>query len=408
MKTMKAFVLTVFLLFATTVSANPQSGSSIPGSEDKSDVTIKKSASKDALHGLIFRLGLGSNHRLNLEPENAEWVSSYHFTLGYRLGKELFGKGFFKPLTVSANFSLSNELVGNDPRYRTAYFSDSSLYTSSMSSLALVDSVYTPKESDSTPRIVSGAMKRPDYSDVVINLSHPSIYTIPVAKIGISGSFSATVPTSLTSRNVGLKTKLDYSIGFSRSFKIGSMSLGLEYGFGFTQYFYDYETASINSNDDPVYVNGIAYDPLTYDGVSRNTEFAFTNMLGVSFSPIKKLSVNASYGLLTMRSYNFSNCEYTTPDGMIINVCDTTTAVRTYDDGGRGRRDYQMFSLGASYKLLDYLSLSLTLNTFTPQLKPSTEEYQQPFLSFDRNNYSSVMFKVSYSFDSFYNKVIAK
>lgn len=409
MKTMKALVITIFMLYSTTVFGNPTAVDSISGTDKKSDVTAKKEVKKDALKGLTFSIGLGSTHRMNLEPENAQWVSSYQFNLGYKLGQELFGKGWMKPVSLSGSFSLSNELMGNDPRYRSPYFSSTGLYTADMSTLALYDSVYTRTESANTPRVVSGAQKRPDYSDVVLTLVQPAIFKIPGAKIDISGSFAVTIPTSLTSRNTGLKTKLDYSLGFSRTFKFGSMSLGIEYGFGFTHYLFDYETASYESLDQPIYVNGSEIDGYAVNqSAVRNTEFGFTNSLSVMFSPMKNLSFSAMYGILTMRTYNYSDCNYTTPDGLVVNVCDTTNDVRGYDDGGRGRRDYQMFSLGASYKVLDYLSLSLTLSTFTPQLKPNTEEYQQPFLSLNRNNYSSVMFKVSYSFDTFYNKVIAK
>ncbi|MBU1240287.1 hypothetical protein KKF84_02685 [Myxococcota bacterium] len=368
----------------------------------------KKKAGPDALHGISLNLDLGSTHRLNIEPDNASWITSYSVGAGYALGRQLAPKSWFKGLTLSAAFSFSNEVMGNDPSYRSSYFSDPNFYSKDLSYLAFSDTVLSEQEASNIDRRVDGAQRRIDYSDIVMTLAHGSIATIPVAKIGVSGSISAAIPLSLASTNAGLVTKFDYSLGLGRSFKFGGMSLGLSYGFTFSHYIYEYATKGIDPIGDSVLVNGQAYDTLTYNSGSRNNEFGFTNMLGVSLSPMKKLTVSAVYGILTLRSYQFTNCNYTTPDGTVIDLCQTTTSVRGYDDGGRGRRDFQMFSLGVSYKLLDYLSLSATLSTFTPQLKATTDEYQQPFLSFDRNNYSSVMFKVSYSFDSFYKKMFVK
>ena len=411
LKVIIPFFLT--LLVAQPGWSKPASEEDIPAvDENDTSVEVKKDAGekkseKPHWYGFSLNLGLGSNHVLNVEPENANWSTSYSIRTGWKLGKMLFNENKnLKPLSLSASFSFSNEIMGNDPRYRSQYFNDSDLYTRNISYLGVNDSILSRSEAAKLDRVVSGAERRLDYSDINITLAHGSLFTIPGAKIDVSGSMGFLIPLSLTSRNVGLNTKWDTSLNFSRTFKVGGRDLSLSYGLTFTYYFYKYKTALVNHLSEPVIINGIPVDTIENESIARNNEFGFTNMVSVDYSPIKKLGLSVGYGMLTLRSYQFDNCMYTTPSGEVINVCDSTNDVRGYDPGGRGRRDYQMFSAGATYSVLDYLTLGLSLTTFTPQRKANTEDYQQPFLSFDRNNYSSIMFNVSYSVDAFYNKVL--
>ena len=326
MKTYKALFFLLLALPLTTGAAFAQTTMDELQRGDGPTGTVKKTTGgKDPLHGLILNLGLASTHRLNLEPDNAEWVSSYHLGLGWRLGKILAPKTWFKALTLSASFNFSNDLVGNNPIYRSTQFSDPDLYTKNLSYLGLNDSLLQRSEEDNIDRRVDGADRRIDYSDISITLAHGNIATIPGAKINVSGSIGAVIPLSLASINAGLKTKFDYGVGLSRSFKIGKMGLSLSYGLTFTHYIYDYATKSIDSLDDPIYVNGVAYDTYSYNSTSRNNEYAFTNMFSVGFAPTKKISIAATYGVLTMRTYEWSNCLYTTPTGEVIDVCATTT-----------------------------------------------------------------------------------
>ncbi len=411
LKVIIPFFLT--LLLAQPGWSKPASEEDIPAVDEndtsvevKSDTGEKKSE-KPKWYGFSLNLGLGSNHVLNAEPENANWSTSYSIRTGWKLGKMLFNENkHLKPLSLSASFSLSNEIMGNDPRYRSQFFNDTELYTNNLSYLGVSDTILSRSEAENLDRRVSGTQRRLDYSDINITLAHGSLFTIPVANIAVSGSMGFLLPLSLTSRNVGLNTKWDTSLNFSRDFKVGGHDLSLSYGITFSYYFYKYKTSLVSHMSEPVLVNGIPVETIENESISRNNEFGFTNMFSVDYSPTKKLGVSVGYGLLTLRSYQLDNCLYTTPSGEVIDVCASTNDVRGYDPGGRGRRDYQMFSAGVTYKALDYLTFGLTLNTFTPQLKANTEDYQQPFLSFDRNNYSSLMFNISYSVDAFYNKVM--
>jgi hypothetical protein len=411
LKVIIPFFLT--LLIAQPGWSKPESEEDIPAVDDNdTSVEVKKDAGetkseKPHWHGFSLSLGLGSNHVLNAEPENANWSTSYSLRAGWKLGKMLFSENkHLKPLMLSASFSFSNEIMGNDPRYRSQFFNDTELYTNNLSYLGVNDSILSRAEADALDRRVDGTQRRLDYSDINITLAHGSLFTIPGAGIEVSGSMGFLIPLSLTSRNVGLNTKWDTGLDFSRTFKVGGRDLTLSYGITFSYYFYKYKTALINHMSEPVLVNGIPVDTIENESVARMNEFGFTNMFSVGYSPAKKVNLSVAYGLLTLRSYKLDNCLYTTPSGEVIDVCASTTDVRGYDPGGRGRRDYQMFSAGVTYKALDYLTLGLTLNSFTPQLKANTEDYQQPFLSFDRNNYSSLMFNISYSVDAFYNKVL--
>jgi len=411
LKVIIPFFLT--LLVAQPGWSKPASEEDIPEvDENDTSVEVKedageKKSEKPHWKGFSLNLGLGSNHVLNAEPENANWSTSYSIRAGWKLGRMLFSENkHLKPLSLSASFSMSNEIMGNDPRYRSQYFNNTDLYTNNLSYLGVSDSILSRAEAEDLDRRVDGTQRRLDYSDINLTLAHGSIFTIPGAKIDISGSMGFLIPLSLTSTNAGLNTKWDTTLNFSRGFKVGGRDLSVSYSFGFTYYFYKYKTSTISHMSEPITVNGIEYDTLENESISRTNEFGFTNMFSVDFSPIKKLNLSVGYGLLTLRSQSFDNCLYTTPSGEVIDVCATTNDVRGYDPGARGRRDFQMFSAGATYQVLDYLTLGLSLSSFTPQLKANTQDYQQPFLSFDRNNYSSIMFNVSYSVDGFYNKVM--
>jgi hypothetical protein len=405
-KSVKALLLSLIILVATPAFSKPPEADILAAGEG--NLSIYKKTKGDPMHGFTLGFGFNSSHRMNVEPDNAEWITSYAINAGWKLGQVLAPKTWFKNLGLSAAFNFSNEIVGNSSKYRSGFYSDPNFFSKDLSYLGIGDSVLTSSESADIDRRVDGSEKRIDYSDIVVTLAHGKMGTIPGLGVGVRGSISGTIPLSLASTNAGLLTKFDYSVGLSKTFKFNKMSLSLSYGLTLSHYIYDYATKGISSIDQDIYVNDQPIDSYDYNSGTRNNEYAFTNMVSFAFSPMKKLTIMGTYGLLTMRTYNFTNCDYTTPDGTVIDLCQTTTDVRGYDDGGRGRRDYQMFSLGVSYGVLDYLTLSMMLSTFTPQLKATTDEYQQPFISLDRNNYSSLMFKVSYSFNSFYKKVLAK
>lgn len=397
----------LIILFSSSIHAATYDGDITSIEGDTEVKTKKKIKGQDALKGFTLTLDLASTHRLNLEPENAEWVSSYGFKPGYKFGHHFSKKSMFKTLQLEAAFNLSNEIVGNNPRYRTSQFSDPNFFSKDLSYMALSDSVLSRSEADDVDRRVDGAERRIDYSDIVFTLKN-SFGNIPVLDVGVNASFSAAVPLSLASINAGLLTKLDYGVGLIKSFRLGGRPVIFAYNFTLSHYLYEYETKGIDYLDSSVEISGQEYDTYNYNSGARNNEFAFTNMFSAVFMPVKNVSVVAAYSLLTMRTHEFSQCMYTTPDGNLIDVCASTSEVRGYDDGGRGQRDYQMFVVQAAYSVLPYLKLSLALQTVTPQLKPNSQDYQQPFLSFNRNNYSSVMFKLSYDFDTFYKKVVTK
>ena len=403
---MKVYIFPVVLVsFVLSSTALATSGEGTGTSEERStEAFLTKSTKKKHKKSRNYsvRLSLGSNHRLNLEPENAEWITSLSVSASYRLGKALGLEGWGKHFGLNASWSVSNEIVGNSPAYRTSYFSNPSFLSENPTYLGVDDGILTDKEVEDVPRRVDGTQKRMDYTDVVLTLSHGQLAKLPW-KLGLSGSIGAVIPVSLQSRNKGLITKIDYNLGLDRAFKLApKMNLSVAYNFTFTHYLYRYITPTIQYLDEPITVNGQQYDTYTYENPVRNNEFGFTNALTLAMTYGSKWRFSTTYGILTMRTYEWENCDYTLDDGQVINVCETTNDVRGYDDGGRGRRDYQMFSLAASYRLNDVVSFSAVLNTFTPQLKPDAHTYQQPFISFNRNNYSSLLFKVTVSPEKIY------
>ena len=222
------------LLVARPGWSNSESEENIPATEEgSSDVEVKKEVDKTKTekplwNGFTANIGLSSNHVLNAEPENVNWVTSYSIRAGWKMGRVLFPENKnLKPLSLSASFSLSNEIMGSDPRYRSQYFNDTDLYSHNLSYLGVSDSILNRSEAENLDRRVSGAQRRVDYSDINIKLSHGSLFTIPTADIKVSGATGFLIPTSLTSRNVGLNTKWDTSLNFARSFKVGGQDLSL-------------------------------------------------------------------------------------------------------------------------------------------------------------------------------------
>ncbi len=402
---MKVYIFPVILasfMISSVAQATPGEGT---GDNRGAEAVLSKSAKNNHKKSRNYsvRLTLGSNHRLNLEPDNAEWITSLSISASYRLGKALGLSGWGKYFGLSASWSTSNEIVGNSAAYRTSYFSNPSFLSENPTYLGVDDGILSDKEAEDVPREIDGTQKRIDYSDVVFTLSHGRLAKLPW-KVGLSGSIGAVLPISLQSRNKGLITKIDYSLGLDKSFKINSkISLSLAYNLTFTHYLYKYVTPTTQALDEPITVNGRQYDTYTYENPVRNNEFAFTNALSAAMTYGSKWRFSMTYGILTMRTYGWDDCSYTLDDGQVINVCETTNDVRGYDDGGRGRRDYQMFSLAGSYRVNDMVSVSAVLNTFTPQLKPDAHTYQQPFISMSRNNYSSLLFRVTVSPEKIYD-----
>ncbi len=378
--------------------------------------TVKKEQKpkKLNLYGLNLTFTLQSMNGLNSEWEGAEWALFYKFKLDWRFGHLYFHKKALAGLKMTAGFTFSHELVGTDPRYRDTSF-PSANYAGNQSQYLPIQGQggYLP-ESDTTKTQyqVSGAYRRVDYSDITLSVTNDSWYVIPKAKINIDGGLTLTLPTSLQSRNKGLRTYLMTSLGMSRFFKLPyTINLGLGYNFYWVHYFWKYDTPSINDNYDSWTADNAGVsgqDDLDYPSTRFNPHDAVSNGLWVNVSFLKKFSFFMGYEYLWMAPYQSDKyCEMDLGNGLTTNVCENTYDVRGYGKAEAWQlRDYQIFSMLLSYKILPYLKATAGFMTQAPERKPDSSTYQQAFLNLNYNRYSVFAFYLTFYTDKLLNQFL--
>ncbi len=358
---------------------------------------VKKKATTEGmnLYGLNFTFTLQSLNALTNQWEGMEWVLYYKFKLDWRFGHVYFHKKALAGLKLTVGFNVSNELVGTDPRYRSTSFPDANYAGTQSQYLPIQDQGGYLPDSGAHPQYqVSGAYRRTDYSDISLSLTNDSWYVIPKAKINIDGGIGLMIPTSLQSRNKGLRTYFMASMGLSRFFKLPyTLGLGLGYNFYWVHYFWEYDTPSISDNYDSWEAeNAGASGADDYDYVSTrfNVHDAVSNGFWVSFSFLKKFTLLASYEYIWLAPYQSDKyCEVDLGGGLTTNACENTYEVRGYGQAAPWElRNYQIFTMLLSYKPLPYLKGTIGFVTQAPERKPDSRTYQQAFLNLNYNRYS--------------------
>lgn len=375
----------------------------------------QKVGKKDPFYGLGLRLGLRMGTGVNMEPEAARLDMSYQFKMTWKFGKLITKKGWAKLLNFSFRINLSHQPVGSNAMYRTGD-PDPNIALNASETLPVADAGgLLQLSNDALPRTVDGAPRTARVSDIMLTVAHGKLYKIPKAGIAFDGLVRMSLPTSVRSRNSTMYFALTGALGASRSFKfkVGKVkqSVTVGYTLGISKYFHAWKTASLDLREDGFTVEGTAVDdPFHGQLTTVNPNFAVSNDFFVTYSFYKGMSVTVAYGILNYRTYDFDKCEiqYNSSDpGATTNLCNTAEELI---DGYEpvGWRDFHGFSLSLSYAVLPYLGLQLAMTTQTPQRKPDTGSFYQPFFQTNRNGFTSIMLTAYFTLEKLYTKLTGK
>jgi hypothetical protein len=376
-----------------------------PKEKTAAKVEKKAEGEKLDLYGLELKLGLGSYNALTTAGEGEEWYLRYSFNLDWSFGKVFWPKTkVLNAFKARLTFRVQNEMVGTDPRYRTTNFANPNYSGSQMEYLPISDQGGYLDESDAhqTDRTVSGAYRRADYSDVWLTIMNSSLYTIPKAKINIDAALRVTLPTSLQSRNKGLRTYIMSYAGLTRGFSLPyNMKLFAGYGFYWVHYFWKSDVPHTKDNfdswEDPN--TGVSStDDYDYPASSYNPHDAVYNSLWVNLNFLKKFNFYVDYTYMWIAPYQPDDyCIVDLGNGTTTNACENTYDVRGYSRPQPWEmRTSQMFTMSLSYAPLPYLKVAAGLTTVAPERKPNSQDYQQAFLVTNYNRYSMFMLNLTF------------
>jgi hypothetical protein len=234
------------------------------------------------------------------------------------------------------------------------------------------------------------------FGDIQFGLSRP-IYKFEDGGPRISGSLSASIPTSDSSRASTLRTTLGAGIGLGQQL---SERWSLSFNTAVRKNFHEYTSpvrdpraSSIVTRDGLAVVElstGIARDggpelrnEATYvePGVN-NTSFSLSNGIGVSYSATEKLGFGLNYQLSNSWTY----------EGFARDELSGVGA-----QAGRGRRDSHAASISASYQLMDNLSLSAGVANGGATRTADDRRIRIPFLSFEGQELTMFSVGVTYT-----------
>ncbi len=381
---------------ATTTSSTTATAETTATTSETVVATAANPA-RPKLYGFTFGVEVSDESSVNAEPENYNNVLSLGLNVGWAAGKMIFKKGFWAPLSASLGWSLQQEVIGNSDLFRGP--GGSADYIAEVpEGYVLAEQGGVLIDPNGVPRRVNGQEKRINYSDVTLGLSHGKLAKLPW-KINMSGNMRFILPVSLSSRNASLITAWTTGLGFRKTFlKEDKLSVG--YNLGFTKYFHRYTTPGIHYSGTDAEIYGQVISPAEFieHGGFRNAEFGFRNGISVGYQINEKLSASTSYSLNTTFSYAIDQCDVVLSDGTTYDTCASTSRVGDADSG-RGRRDSQVFTIGADYQLKDWVGLSLGLTTGSPVRTADGHGIRQPFFSTTRNGFTSIGLSASFAID---------
>jgi len=403
------------LVYVSLLMAMPSAALAQSKADPLEGTLSQKVGKKDPFYGLGVRLGVRMSTGVNMEPEAANLNFSYQFKVTWKFGKLITKKGWAKLLNLSMRVNLAHQPVGSSSLYRTGD-TDPNIALNSSETLPIADAGgLLELNNDALPRTVDGAPRTARVSDLMITLAHGQVYKVPKAKIAFDGLVRIMLPTSLRSRNSTLRFALTGALGASRSFKFKAgkvkQSVTLGYTFGISKYFHAWKTGTLDTREDGFTIQGTEVDdPFHGQLTTVNPNFAVSNDFFVTYAFYKGMSLTVAYGLLSYRTYDFDKCEiqYNSLDpGAVTNLCNSA---EEFIDGYEpvGWRDFHGFSMSLTYAPLPYLGLQLAMATHTPQRKPTTTSFYQPFFQTNRNGYTSIMLTAYLTLDKLYTTLTGK
>ncbi|MEE2787853.1 MAG: hypothetical protein VX589_10985 [Myxococcota bacterium] len=195
-----------------------------------------------------------------------------------------------------------------------------------------------------------------EVQDFSLSASFPSILTIPVVDIQLSGSLGLGFPLSKPSRAAGLI--MSVSPGLRLSWSAGGFSVGV--GGGYTYFLNDDPTVPIDCDRAPYncVVSG-------NDSGNPNALHSINGSLRLGYSIIKQLSISTGYSI----SRGMKAVEYS---------ADEATA-QYAQSGDQWSLERHSFNVGMSYRPFKKTSISVSMRTGGSLYTADNSEVQLPF-----------------------------
>lgn len=194
--------------------------------------------------------------------------------------------------------------------------------------------------------------------------------TIPLLGIQTLTEARAYLPTSLVSRYETLVVGALARVVLIRD--VGPFSIG--YSGSFRKNFHRYQTPAVDENSGsppPLYARAGGAEDLRGSTVaigSNNVSFAFSNLLFVSYGPLRDLSLTLYYGIANAFTYaHHDKDELSSP----------------YATGGRGQRDTAYGGFEIWYRLNERLSFSAGVFTSATPKTEDNQSFRFPFYDFN-------------------------
>lgn len=340
----------------------------------------------------------------------------FYFLPNWQVGRLLLKGTRFERLILGGRFVLSRPLAGFDEGYFNEYSNlgpakqCANLQTSTQGGIVDVSQV---------GRCDVPRNYRWDYGDVVLSLVAPRVYTIPVVGININPGIIGTIPASVQSRFQTTRFALGATLGLNRGF-LGR--LNARYTLGFTKLFHKYTTPRASEDgaplEDGTIANNVrlsqAFDsslanaptdvrtnPYFFSTVGgRNPNFGLSHIFGLDITATEALSFSVMYILRQSFPYTVPCVsDYANVSG--IDLCANGSEVASKSGSDitlEPQRVSQIFWVSAGYQINDWLNISASLVTASPQKAPDNS-VRQPFLYVNANNFSSVSLGASFSID---------
>ncbi len=355
------------------------------------------------LRGFDLELSIISSSGVYFGAEAYTNTLSFAFEPSFAIGRRFFEGRWLSPLLLSAHVPVEIELTGSDPRFRGRGFGSPTLIDTPEQ--APIAQAQVPPSGQ-----ISGAVRDPVLlGDTWLGLTHGKLFVIPKALITFGTGLRAVLPTSAASRNAGLITAASVGVFADRYF--GPLNVG--YSVRPTKYFFTRSAPAIRPLSDTVLVNGReepVYRPVSTGAF--NPDWGLVHGLNASLELPRQLSLNASYLLLHVAPLRPGTCEVEGTPG--ANTCVDGPKVGATNPGALHHDQWFTFEADWKPKLL---TVALGVSTYRPVMQTTSQPRQsadgcasttsceaitarsvaQPFLSFDRNNYTTLYLSITAS-----------
>ncbi len=396
---------------AMAITSSP-AGSSLPAGA-AADTKAPGKAKGQALAYGGFTIDYSISDSSTLNTLNYSNGLANYFEPAWAVGARYLKGTPFSKLSVSARVVLTDWLASYDPSTVTP---GSDLgYAPRCSDIQQSSAGVT--DPNSVQRCPTSANHRWLLDDTWLVLSDPGVYTIPGANIKVSPTVKLVLPTSLASQYATLRLTTGASVGLSRTFLGDKLKVG--FTFGASKNFHGSTAPQLDSSGAPVSNGSVTgnyqlsdvtsdsadfyLDPSRQTPGGLNASWGMSEMLGLGYSPLKKLSFSALYVLLHSFSYDAtaSGC-LVEAGGTMVDSCQNANDVAKSSNGvgtsgGVSISDTQVFWVTANYQLYPWVGISLAWITGSPLRHPDNS-LRQPFISTDYNAFTQVSLGATFSF----------